>query len=137
MNLVYALGAYPAGLLSDRVSARWLLAAGMFCLIAADLTLALAPGISGAFIGIALWGGHLVLTQGLMAKLVADHSPADLRGSAYGLFNLATGATLLLASVIAGLAWDGLGADATFLVGAGFAVIALLMLVVFLTRART
>ncbi len=137
MNLVYALGAYPAGTLSDRISARSLLAVGMFSLVTADLALALAPGIAGAFIGIALWGVHLALTQGLLAKLVADHSPADLRGSAYGLFNLATGSMLLLASVIAGLVWDGLGANFTFLVGAGFAVIALLLLLVFPTRART
>jgi MFS family permease len=128
MNLVYALGAYPAGRLSDRISARWLLAAGMACLILADLALALVSGIIAAFVGIALWGAHMALTQGVFAKLVADHSPAELRGSAYGLFNLATGVTLLLASVIAGLLWDARGADATFLVGAGFASIAMALL---------
>lgn len=128
MNLVYALGAYPAGKLSDRVPARTLLAAGMTCLVLADLTLALLPGIAGTFAGIALWGAHMALTQGLLAKLVADHSPFDLRGSAYGLFNLATGITLLLASVIAGLVWDRVGADATFLVGAGFSLTAVLLL---------
>jgi predicted MFS family arabinose efflux permease len=91
----------------------------------------LLPGITAAFVGIALWGAHMALTQGLFAKLVADHSPAALRGSAYGLFYLATGIALLLASVIAGLVWDALGPDATFLVGAGFAAIAasLLLLV--------
>lgn len=131
MNLVYALGAYPAGRLSDRVPARSLVAVGMGCLILADLTLALMPGIAATFIGIALWGAHMALTQGLFAKLVADHSPAELRGSAYGLFNLATGVTLLLASVIAGLLWDAMGANATFLVGAGFASVAVLMLLLF------
>lgn len=128
MNLVYALGAYPAGKLSDRVPARTLLAAGMICLALADLTLALLPGIAGSFAGIALWGARMALTQGLLAKLVADHSPSDLRGSAYGLFNLATGITLLLAGVIAGLVWDRVGADATFLVGAGFSLTAVLLL---------
>jgi MFS family permease len=120
MNLVYAAGAYPAGKLSDRVSARTLLGAGMICLILADLALALVSGIAGACVGIALWGAHMALTQGLLAKLVADNAPLDLRGSAYGLFNLAAGVALLFASVIAGLVWDRFGADATFLVGAGF-----------------
>lgn len=128
MNLIYALGAYPAGRLSDRTSARSLLGTGMLCLILADLALALVSGLTGVFVGIALWGAHMALTQGLLAKLIADHSPPELRGSAYGLFNLATGITLLLASVIAGVVWDGLGADATFLVGAGFSLIAVLML---------
>ena len=128
MNVVYAVGAYPAGILSDRLPPRALLAAGMICLILADLALALLPGVAGAFVGIALWGAHMALTQGLLARLVADHAPADLRGSAYGLFNLATGVSLLLASVFAGLVWVGFGANATFLVGAGFSLITLALL---------
>ena len=127
MNVVYALGAYPAGGLSDRVSARVLLSWGLVCLILADLALALLPGIGGAFLGIALWGAHMALTQGLLAKLVADHAPAHLRGSAFGVFNLATGVALLFASVIAGLLWDRAGPDATFLMGAVFAVVALVL----------
>ena len=125
MNVVYALGAYPAGSWSDRVPARRLFGWGLLALIAADLSLALLPGLSGAFLGIALWGVHMALTQGLLAKLVADHAPADLRGSAFGMFNLMTGVAMLFASVIAGVVWDRFGADATFLVGAGFAVSAL------------
>ena len=132
MNLVYAIGAYPAGRLSDRIPAKVLLATGMACLIVADLLLALVSGLLGAFAGIALWGAHMALTQGLLAKLVADHSPPELRGSAYGLFNLATGVTLLLASVIAGLVWERLGANATFLVGGGFSAIAIVLLFAFL-----
>jgi len=132
MNLVYAIGAYPAGRLSDRIPAKVLLATGMACLIVADLSLALVSGLLGAFAGIALWGAHMALTQGLLAKLVADHSPPELRGSAYGLFNLATGVTLLLASVIAGLVWVRLGANATFLVGGGFSAIAIVLLFAFL-----
>lgn len=128
MNVVYALGAYPAGILSDRVNGRVLLGAGMIGLILADLALALLPGVGGAFVGIALWGCHMALTQGLLAKLVADNAPSHLRGSAYGLFNLATGLTLLIASVVAGLVWDGFGASATFLVGAGFSLVALVLL---------
>lgn len=128
MNLVYALGAYPAGALSDRIPARGLLLAGMSALIAADLILALAPGLIGAFLGIALWGVHMALTQGLLAKLVADHAPDHLRGSSFGVFNLATGASLLFASVVAGVLWDQVGAAATFLAGAGFAASAGLLI---------
>jgi MFS family permease len=125
MNLVYALGAYPAGALSDRVRARTMFIWGLMCLIAADLALAMLPGVGATFLGIALWGAHMALTQGLLAKLVADHSPPELRGSAFGLFNLAGGIALLFASVVAGVVWDRLGSDTTFLTGAAFAAIAL------------
>jgi MFS family permease len=135
MNVVYAVGAYPAGSWSDRVAARWLLSAGLVALILADLSLGLLPGLGGAFLGIALWGVHMALTQGLFAKLVADHAPAELRGSAFGAFNLATGIAMLLASVTAGLVWQRFGANATFLAGAGFAAAALLLVGV-VTRPR-
>jgi len=127
MNLVYAAGAYPAGHFADRMPPVRLLAAGIICLIAADLVLAMAPGLVGITLGLILWGAHMALTQGLLAKLVADHAPAHLRGSAYGMFNLATGIALLFASVIAGLLWDRLGPNATFFAGAGFATVALLL----------
>lgn len=128
MNVVYAAGAYPAGVLSDRVEARTLLVWGLACLILADLLLAFTTGLAGAFGGICLWGLHLALTQGLLAKLVADKASPRLRGSAFGLFNLATGASLLAASVAAGLLWDVYGPEATFIAGAGFAVVAGMML---------
>lgn len=124
MNLVYAVGAYPAGALSDRLDARTLLLWGLACLILADLVLALAGGLVGAFAGIGLWGLHMALTQGLLARMVADRASPRLRGSAFGLFNLATGVSALAASVAAGLLWDGLGPDATFLAGAVFAALA-------------
>lgn len=130
MNLVYSLGAYPAGHLSDHIPARILLTAGMMALILADLALALTNGLPGAFLGIALWGAHMALTQGLFAKLVADHSPSELRGSAYGVFNLATGMALLFASTIAGFVWVHLGAEATFFCGAGFCLVALMLVAV-------
>ena len=125
MNAVYVIGAYPAGAMADRFPARTLLSVGMVCLIMADLALALLPSLTGAFIGIALWGAHMALTQGLLTKLVADNVPPELRGSAYGFFNFGTGIALLFASLIAGIVWDRFGAEATFLVGAGFAVVAL------------
>ncbi len=127
MNAVYALGSYPAGAWADRAPPRRLLVVGLGCLIAADLMLAWSVTVVGAFVGIALWGAHMALSQGLLAKLVAEHAPAELRGSAFGLFNLTTGLAALAASVTAGLLWDWQGAQATFLAGALFAGLALLL----------
>lgn len=128
MNVVYALGAYPAGVLSDRLNARTLLLLGVACLIVADLILARSTGLVGAFGGICLWGAHMALTQGLLAKLVADTAPARLRGSAFGVFSLVTGVSLLVASVAAGMIWDQFGPDMTFIAGAFFAAVAGIML---------
>jgi MFS family permease len=124
MNLFYMLGAYPAGALSDRLAPRALLLTGLAALIGADLAIALWPGLVGVFAGIGLWGVHMALTQGLLAKLVADAAPADLRGAAFGLFSLATGVTLLIASLVAGVLWDRIGPDAPFLAGAAFSALA-------------
>jgi len=127
MNIVYALGAYPAGALSDHCTSSRLLACGAVTLLAADLVLAFSSNLYGTFLGIALWGLHMAVTQGLFAKLVAEHSPTSLRASAFGLFNLVTGLALLFASIIAGVVWDYAGPAATFLIGAGFATLAALM----------
>ncbi|MDB5691516.1 MAG: major facilitator superfamily 1 [Alphaproteobacteria bacterium] len=127
MNLVYALGAYPAGALADRRPARELLLWGLAVLIAADALLAWGAGLTTIFAGILLWGAHMALTQGLMAKLVADAAPARVRGSAFGLFNLAGGVALLFASLLAGLLWDWAGPSATFIAGGAFAFLALLL----------
>jgi MFS family permease len=126
MNVAYAACAYPAGWLSDRIDRRIVLAMGAGVLIIADLVLAGARGITGLAIGVALWGLHMGLSQGLLAALVADAAPMERRGTAFGLFNLISGIVLLLASVIAGGIWDRLGAAATFYAGAGFAGFALL-----------
>lgn len=136
LNVIYSLGAYPAGAWSDRTSPTTLLLWGLVALVFADLALGLAPGVFGAFVGIALWGVHLALTQGLLAKLVAQSAPADLRGSAFGLFNLATGVAMLAASAIAGLLWEGVGPAATFLGGAGFAVLAAVLVTLLSRRQR-
>lgn len=128
MNAVYAVAAYPAGILSDRIGRWWLIGLGLLALIAADGVLAAADGIAGVMAGIALWGLHLGLTQGLLAALVAESSPAELRGSAFGLFHLVVGVATLLASLVAGLLWATLGPAATFVAGAGLAVLGLLAL---------
>jgi MFS family permease len=128
MNLVYALGAYPLGKLADRLSHLTLLGAGLGILIAADLVLAQAQGLAAVGLGVALWGLHLAMTQGLLATMVAATAPAHLRGTAFGFFNLASGVAMLVASVLAGLLWVRLGPAATFYAGALFAAVALLML---------
>ena len=130
MSLVYGLGAYPAGALADRRPARVLLAWGLVALIGADALLAWGRGLPVIFAGIGLWGAHMALTQGLLGKLVADAAPARLRGSAFGLFNLATGLAMLFASLLAGLLWDAVGPSATFLAGGSFAALALLLILV-------
>ncbi|MDH4064903.1 MAG: MFS transporter, partial [Acidobacteriota bacterium] len=119
MNIVYAASAYPFGRLSDRLSRRALLAAGVLVLGAADVVLASSSAWPVVLLGVSLWGVHLGLTQGLLAAMVAHAAPADLRGTAYGVFNLVSGVALLAASVAAGLLWDRVGPAATFVVGAG------------------
>ena len=128
MNLVYAAGAYPFGQLADRTSHAALLGWGLLVLIVADLLLASAAAGAVLWAGIALWGLHMAITQGLLATMVADTAPEDLRGTAFGVFNLVSGLAMLVASVVAGLLWDHWGAPVTFLAGAGFSAAALLLL---------
>ncbi|NYT84624.1 MFS transporter [Pollutimonas harenae] len=128
MALVYSLTAYPFGWLSDRMSRRSLLIMGLVILAAADLVLAASSHWSFVIPGVMLWGLHMGMTQGLLATMVADTCPADLRGTAFGFFNLVSGVAMLVASVAAGLLWDAFGASATFYAGCGFCVLALLAL---------
>ncbi|AEG69207.1 MFS general substrate transporter [Ralstonia solanacearum Po82] len=130
MNAVYALAAYPFGKLSDRVSHTGLLALGLAVLIAADLVLGAAGHWGAVLAGVALWGVHMGITQGLLATMVADTAPSDLRGTAYGVFNLVSGIAMLAASAMAGWLWDTRGATATFHAGAVFCGLALVLLAV-------
>ena len=125
MNLVYSASAYPFGKLSDRMGHERLLALGLVVLVVSDLVLATAAGWPALLLGVALWGVHMGMTQGLLAAMVADTAPADLRGTAYGFFNLLSGLAMLVSSVVAGLLWDRLGAASTFYAGAGFAALTL------------
>lgn len=124
MNLLYAGAAYPVGLLADRVGERGLLLLGLIVLVIAEIVLALASTGTLVLTGAALWGLHLGLTQGLLAKLVADTSKPELRATAFGIFHLVGGVALLVASVLAGVLWETLGPAATFAAGAGFALVA-------------
>ena len=125
MNLVYALSAFPFGKLSDSASHVKMLAWGLALLIAADLVLAWSNHWGWIWMGISLWGLHMGITQGLLATMVAEVAPVDLRGTAYGLFNLISGVAMLLASVLAGLLWDSFGAPFTFIASALFSALAL------------
>jgi MFS family permease len=123
MNVVYTLCAYPIGVLSDKLGRMGMLAAGCLVLIASDAAFALATGYSLVALGAVLWGLHMGLTQGIFSALIADTSPANIRGSAFGIFSLATGIAMLIASVLAGWLWDIIGPPATFWAGAVFALV--------------
>ncbi len=126
MSIVYAISAYPFGRLSDRVSHTRLLALGLAVLIGADVVLAYSNQWTWVLFGASLWGLHMGITQGLLATMVAGAAPAELRGTAFGFFNLVSGAALLVASVLAGLLWDQFGAPQTFVAGAVLSATALL-----------
>lgn len=128
MNIVYSACAYPFGKLADRLSHGSLLGGGLLLLIAADALLAWRNSGGMFWVGVALWGLHMAMTQGLLATMVADTAPADLRGTGYGFFNLLSGIAMLLASGLAGWLWDRYGASYTFMASIGFSVMALLML---------
>jgi len=130
MNVAYAVSAYPAGYLSDRMDRRLVLAAGFGVLIGSDVVLALATGVWQVMVGVMLWGLHMGLTQGLFAALVADTTSSTLRGTAFGVFNLASGIAMLIASFLAGWLWDQHGPQATFYAGAGFTTVALFGLII-------
>ncbi len=136
MNAVYALSAYPFGKLSDRVDHRTLLVLGLLVLVVADFVLASSNHWSTVLAGVALWGVHMGMTQGLLATMVANVAPPELRGTAFGFFNLVSGIALLIASVVAGLIWDELGAAYTFYAGAAFSAIAIIVLITRGLRGR-
>lgn len=137
MNIAYGFSAYPVGVMADRVDRITLLMVGLALLVLADLSLAFLPGLAGLGIGVLLWGFHMGFTQGLLATLVADAAPAELRGTAFGIFNLIAGVALLAASVLAGALWDWGGHQITFLAGAAFASLAGLSLLPLKRRLRT
>ncbi|KWF22323.1 MFS transporter [Burkholderia ubonensis] len=127
MSVAYTLSAYPVGVVSDRLDRRALLAIGMALLIAADLLLGARADAATVLTGVAVWGLHMGFTQGILAAMVADTAPAEWRGTAFGLFNLASGVAMLLASAIAGWIWQRFGAPAMFFTGAAIVVVPLAM----------
>lgn len=136
MNIVYALAAYPAGVMADRIGRQGVLVAGIAFLIVADIILAMGSTVLPIMLGVVFWGLHMGFTQGLLATLVADTAPVDLRGTAFGVFNFAIGIAMLIASVIAGGLWDVYGPAATFFAGAAFTAVALAGVVFVANRQR-
>ena len=135
MSVVYSLTAYPAGQLSDRIPRQGLLGLGLAVLLAADVLIALSNTLVGTFVGIALWGLHMGFTQGILATMIVDVAPAEYRGTAFGVFNLASGLALLAASVLAGLLWDWQGPAWTFWMGAGFSLLSIVLVVSYQHRS--
>jgi predicted MFS family arabinose efflux permease len=127
MNFAYSMTSYPAGVLSDRVGQGGLLVVGMMMLIGADILLAVSNHWALVLSASVLWGIHMGMTQGILAAMVAHMAPEKLRGTAFGMFNLASGISMLVASVLAGLLWDRYSPSATFIAGALFSVIALVV----------
>ncbi|HEX8840689.1 MAG TPA: MFS transporter [Sphingomicrobium sp.] len=127
-NLAYVALAYPAGSLSDRMSPRSILLAGMAVLIAGNVVLAETDSFAGLVAGVSLWGTHMALTQGIFARMIADSAPERLRATSFGAFWFVTGIATLLASLGAGWLWDREGSSATFLTSAAVAAAALAML---------
>lgn len=136
MSLAYSLSAYPVGILSDRMDKITLLIVGLLLLLAADIVLAYAQGMIGLAVGVVLWGLHMGFPQGLLAALIAETAPPELRGTAFGMFNLITGVALLFASILAGALWDWTGPQGTFLAGAGFTLLTLIGLTAVRGRLR-
>jgi MFS family permease len=127
-NLAYVALAYPAGVLSDRMSPRLILMAGISVLVAGDLVLAYAGTFAGVAFGTLLWGAHMALTQGIFARMIADSAPEELRATSFGAFWFVTGIAALLASLGAGWLWDRHGPESTFVTSAAVAAVALAML---------
>ncbi len=134
MNFIYAISAYPFGKLADKLSHTKLLALGLLVLLGADLVLASNDHWKTVVFGVVLWGIHMGMTQGLLATMVANTAPAELRGSAYGVFNLVSGLAMLIASIFAGFLWDVCGASFTFYAGAFFCLAALCGLILMPTK---
>jgi MFS family permease len=127
MNLVSVPLTPIAGIWSDRVGRNRVIGLGFLLLIASHMAMALATGPMLVWIGAGIWGVHLALTQGIFSALVADHAPAHLRGTAFGVFNLAAGIAIFVGSAAMGFAWDQLGAGTAFALAAAVNALGLVL----------
>lgn len=122
-SLAFMLLAYPAGSLSDRTDPKTVLLGGIAVLVAADLWLAQATSLWAVLVGVALWGAHMALTQGIFSRMIADAAPDHQRATSFGAFFFASGIAAVLASVGAGWLWDRGGPAETFTAAAGAAAV--------------
>lgn len=140
-NLVYAVVSAPAGALSDRVGRSRLIAAGWATYGLIYLGFALASASWQIWILYVSYGVYYGFSEGAAKALVADIVPAEKRGTAYGVYNAAVGLSAFPASLIAGILWQGLGrwagfgASAPFYFGAALALMAVVLLAVWMPRA--
>ena len=135
-SLAFLVLAYPAGALSDRADPKSVLLGGIALLVVADLWLARATELWAVFAGVALWGAHMALTQGIFSRMIADAAPESQRATSFGAFFFASGIAAVLASVGAGYLWDRGGPAETFTIAAGAAAVAGAMLWLLPTRER-
>lgn len=126
MHAVYGLAAYPVGRLSDRIGTAGLLLWSLGFLVMAHLILAFAGSPGAYLLGTVFWGLHMGFSQGLLGAMIAGATPDRLRGTAFGTFNLVTGAVVLVGNTAAGWFWQGMGSDMPFLVGAVLSLLAML-----------
>jgi MFS family permease len=130
MHLVFSVAAYPFGILADHLDRRLQLGIGTVILVSADVVLASASTIWMTALGAALWGLQLGVTQGLLGATIADVAPDRLRGTAFGVYDVAIGVGTFVASAGAGVLWMAGGSSIAFSVSACVATAAALMLVI-------
>ena len=118
----------PSGSCPNLMPKENLLVVGCGILAVANGILAVASNPVLLIIGALLWGLHMGFTEGVFAAMVANSAPKDLRGSAFGIFNMLRGLVLLAASVVAGLLWDRFGSEATFGFASALALVTILAL---------
>ncbi|MFN2189921.1 MAG: MFS transporter [Candidatus Promineifilaceae bacterium] len=133
-NLVYALISGPAGALSDRFNRRTIIVGSWIIYAVIYMGFAFAESTWHVWVLFALYGAYYGVSEGIGKAYVADLVGADERGTAYGLFNAVIGLTVLPASLIAGILWQGLGdwqgfgASAPFIFGSVMALLAAILL---------
>ncbi len=125
LSVVFALTAYPAGRLQDRIGGKGIVMVSLLALAMAHLLLAVSSGPVPFIAALLFWGLHLGLSKGVLAALVAAAAPPALRATAFGVFNLVAGGVLLLGNGLAGLLWHLAGPMTTFLVAAAAALAAM------------
>jgi MFS family permease len=134
-NLTYSMVSIPMGVLSDKIGRRRVLAFGWFVYFLSYLGFALSSHIWQIWLLFALYGVYYGTTQGVASAYIADLVPSERRGTAYGLFQGVTGLALLPASILAGWIWNAVSPAATFYLGAGLAMLAMLA-ILFLMKDR-
>jgi len=134
-QLANALCAFPAGILSDRLGRKRVLAFGFFLFAAIYLGVGLAPNVSTLWALFPLYGVYQAMTDGVGKAFIVDLTPEADRGAALGLQAATVGVAALPASLVAGLLWDKVAPASAFVYGAAMALVAGLMMLGVRARA--